>query len=138
MSAPPPLIPPHEHEWTDERVEQGVGNLLRIGVLVAAIVTLVGGTLYLLRDAWSSRSYHVFLGASAGLTSIRGILEGVVQFRSEAIIQFGIVLLILTPVARVALSLLGFFRQRDRTYMVVTTIVLVILLLGLSGKIRTH
>lgn len=137
-----PAIPPTPgnapREWSDERVEQGVGNLLRIGVLIAALVTLVGGTLYLLQDAWALKSYRLFHGVPSGLTSIRGILRGVAAFDSEAIIQFGIVLLIATPVARVALSLLGFIRQRDRTYVAVTVIVLAILLLGLSGKIRTH
>lgn len=139
-SSPASHLPPDHpaHAWTDERVEHGVGNLLRIGVLLAAAVTLVGGTLYLLQSAWTTHSYRVFQGVTDGLNSISGILRGVGIFDSRAIIQLGIVLLIATPVARVALSLLGFFRQRDRTYMVITTIVLIILLLGLSGKIRTH
>ena len=33
--------------WTDERVEQVVGNLLRAGVLTAAVVVAAGGFLYL-------------------------------------------------------------------------------------------
>jgi uncharacterized membrane protein len=119
-------------------VEQGVGNLLRIGVLIAAAVTLVGGLVYLWHNAGAVVDYSTFQGVAGGLTSIRGILRGVVTLDSRSIVQLGIVLLIATPVARVALSLLGFVRQRDRTYVVVTTIVLVILLFGLSGQIKTH
>ena len=49
----------------------------------------------------------------------------------RAITQLGLVLLILTPVARVALTLWAFLRQHDRLYVLVTTIVLVLLLYGL-------
>jgi uncharacterized membrane protein len=41
--------------------------------------------------------------------------------------------LIATPIARVLLSLVAFALQRDRTYVVVTLIVLVVLLSGLFG-----
>ena len=47
------------------------------------------------------------------------------------IVQLGLVLLIATPVARVALTLGAFLLQRDRLYVVLTTIVLVLLLFGL-------
>jgi uncharacterized membrane protein len=46
-------------------------------------------------------------------------------------VQLGLVLLIATPVARVALTLGAFLVQRDRLYMVLTAIVLVLLLVGL-------
>ena len=48
-------------------------------------------------------------------------------------IQLGLLLLIATPVARVAFSLVAFIRQRDRTYIVITTIVLGLLLYSLMG-----
>jgi uncharacterized membrane protein len=51
----------------------------------------------------------------------------------EAVIQLGVVILIATPIARVLLSLVAFALQRDRTYVVVTLIVLVVLLSGLFG-----
>jgi uncharacterized membrane protein len=46
-------------------------------------------------------------------------------------VQFGIVLLIATPVARVALMLGAFVLQRDRLYVALTAVVLALLLLGL-------
>jgi uncharacterized membrane protein len=55
--------------------------------------------------------------------------------RAEAIIQLGLVLLIATPVARVAMSLVAFILQRDRVYIVVTTIVLGLLIFSLTGGI---
>jgi uncharacterized membrane protein len=124
-----------EHtEWTDERVELGVATLLRIGVYIAAVITALGGIVYLATQGSVPVDYSTFRGTSAELHSIRGIISGVLALHSQALIQLGLLLLIATPIARVALSLHGFFKQHDRTYMVVTTIVLAVLLFSLSGK----
>lgn len=42
-------MPSPKQPWTDQRVEEIVGNLLRGGVIVAAIVVLAGGFVYLVR-----------------------------------------------------------------------------------------
>ena len=66
-----------------------------------------------------------------GLRSIAGILRGVESMQSESIVQLGLLLLIATPVARVAFTLVAFMLQRDRTYVAVTALVLALLLFGL-------
>jgi uncharacterized membrane protein len=48
-------------------------------------------------------------------------------------IQIGILLLIATPILRVAFSLIGFALERDRKYVMITAIVLTLLLCGLIG-----
>jgi uncharacterized membrane protein len=75
----------------------------------------------------------VFHGQPAGLTSVSEIARNAVRLNPEAMIQLGLLLLIATPIARVALSLLAFFKQHDRVYMVVTAIVLGVLLYSLTG-----
>lgn len=116
---------------SDHVVEQVVGRMLQVGVLIAAIVVLVGGALLLVQRGGTPVAYSVFHGAPDGLRSIVGILRGVSSLDSEAIVQLGLLLLIATPVARVAFTLVAFVLQRDRTYVVVTTIVLALLLYGL-------
>jgi uncharacterized membrane protein len=49
-------------------------------------------------------------------------------------IQLGLLLLIATPIARVAFSIVGFSIERDRLYVVFTVIVLAILLYSLLGS----
>jgi uncharacterized membrane protein len=49
------------------------------------------------------------------------------------VIQLGLLLLVATPVARVAFSILAFALQRDRTYVIITLIVLGVLLYSLAG-----
>lgn len=123
----------HEHGWTDERVEQIISILLRSGVITAAGIVLIAGILYLIRHGASSPHYGVFHGEPADLRSVSKILTSALSLRSRDIIQLGILLLIATPVARVAFSLLAFTLQRDRIYILVTSIVLGVLLYSLGG-----
>ena len=53
--------------------------------------------------------------------------------RARSIIQAGILLLIATPIARVAFSLAGFGLERDGKYVVITAIVLAVLLYSLTS-----
>jgi uncharacterized membrane protein len=119
--------------WTDQEVENILGNLLRTGVIIAATVVLLGGIIYLLSHGSYLPDYRVFRGEPAGLRSIIGILKEVISFSPQAVIQLGLLLLIATPVTRVILSIYGFMHQKDRTYIIITLIVLMILLYSLSG-----
>jgi len=120
-------------KWTDRRVEDIIGTLLRTGVVVAALVTLAGGIVYLIRNGHSPANYRVFRGEPTDLRHIRGILRETRAFHGRGIIQLGLVLLIATPVARVAFSIFGFAAEKDRLYVAFTTIVLAILLYSLLG-----
>ncbi|HEX6966690.1 MAG TPA: DUF1634 domain-containing protein [Gemmatimonadaceae bacterium] len=117
--------------WTDDELEQLVGNLLRYGVLIAAAVVLFGGVLYLAHYGGGHPSYHVFAGEPASLRSLHDIFFGALALNSHSVIQLGLILLIATPVARVALSLLAFAAQKDKMYVVVTAIVLGLLVYSL-------
>ncbi len=120
-------------EWNDERVDQIIGSLLRAGVIISALIVLGGGVCYLARFGLTVPDYRVFRSEPPELRSVAGVLEGVWQGHCRTLIQFGLLLLIATPVARVAFSIFAFAKQRDRTYVVVTLIVLLFLLYSLSG-----
>jgi uncharacterized membrane protein len=64
------------------------------------------------------------------------IIQGSADFQPLAIIQFGLILLIATPVARVFFSIIGFAMERDWLYIGVTIIVLALLLHSLVGDVR--
>ncbi len=119
--------------WTEEEFEQWIGGLLRAGVMVAAAVAAVGAAVYLVRWGGGHENYRVFHGVPRGLDSVRGVVGGALRLRSRWVIQLGLLLLIATPISRVALSLLAFGRQRDWLYVGVTAIVLLLLLYGLLG-----
>jgi len=120
-------------KWGDEQMEVILAKVLLAGVITAAVVVLVGAIVYLLRHGEAPPDYNVFRGESSPLRGIRGILREVAAGRGRAIIQLGLVLLIATPVARVAVSLAGFVRERDKLYCIFTLIVLATLVLSLAG-----
>jgi uncharacterized membrane protein len=120
----------------DQRVEQAIGRLLQAGVILAAAVTLMGSILYLHRVGRHLTDYRVFRGEPFDLRSAPAILAQALAGHREAIIQLGVLILIATPIARVLFSLAAFAVQRDRTYVVVTLVVLVVLLCGLFGLVH--
>ncbi len=124
-------------DWNDQRIENMVGNLLRAGVSISAFVVLVGGVIYLARHGRSPADYRVFQGEPTDLKTLRGILREAIGFRGRGIIQLGLLLLIATPVVRVALSIWGFAEEHDRLYMIFTGVVLVVLLYSLLGSSST-
>jgi len=117
--------------WSDRDVEQVVGRLLQAGVVLASIVVVLGGTLLLARHGAEATAFSVFRGGSSHLRSVSAAIVGAVHGDPSAIVQLGLVLLIATPVARVALTLAAFVAQRDRLYVAMTALVLALLLLGL-------
>ena len=119
--------------WTDEAVETVIGNLLRAGVLLSAGVVLSGGILYLWNNGRATVDLATFRGEPRELRQLGAIVSGAFELDSRAIIQVGLLLLIATPVARVAFSIWAFAAERDWTYVVITTIVLVVLLYSLFG-----
>lgn len=126
-----------EPKVTDTGIEHMVSIVLRTGVLISGAVVLAGGIYYLARHGGDRVDYHTFGGQPGIDRIVSNIVKGAVALRARSIIQFGILLLIATPIARVAFSLVGFALERDRTYVFITAVVLTVLLYGLiSGAVQ--
>lgn len=115
----------------DKRLEIAMGHMLRIGVTIAAIVVLFGSVLYLKETGSSTPNYRQFHGAPADATSLRATLSGISHFDGESVIALGLLVLVATPVCRVLFGLVGFSLAGDRTYAVVSALVLTILVFSL-------
>ena len=117
-------------------VERLVSLVLRGGVLSAAAVTAAGGALYLSKHAADGVNFRVFNGEPETLRTLAGIFRGAIALRGEWIIALGLLILIATPVARVAVLLVAFLRERDRLYVAVSALVLAVLLISaLDGSV---
>ncbi|HEY1264057.1 MAG TPA: DUF1634 domain-containing protein [Terriglobales bacterium] len=119
--------------WTDRRVEGVIGNLLRAGVLLSALIVLAGAVVYLWHQWHAPADYRMFQGEPNDLRHIRGILRTAFSGQGRGIIQLGLLLLIATPIARVAFAIFGFAEEKDWMYVKFTTVVLLILLFSLIG-----
>jgi uncharacterized membrane protein len=115
----------------DTKMEIAIGNLLRIGVSVAAAVVLTGWVLYLVQAHGTAPDYRHFHGKPLQVLQIGPILKGAGRLDSRSVIELGILLLIATPVARVIFCVGGFAAQRDKLYVLVSSVVLAILVYSL-------
>lgn len=110
--------------WQERDVELFIGQQLRWGVITSSIIAFIGGIIYLYSHGKNTPSYTEFTGAPEYVRHFPGIIKGVLQLDGMAIIQLGVVVLLATPITRIAFSVLAFAMEKDRLYVVITLIVL--------------
>jgi len=123
------------------RVEILISNILRTGV-AASLCLIVAGIILMFVH------HPEFLSSSDALlrlTEVNGVfprtladvIAGAMDFSGQAIATLGLLVLIATPVLRVAVSIGTFFYQNDRKFVIITSIVLALLLLSfVLGKVE--
>lgn len=118
----------------DQRVEALIANLLRAGVLISALVVIGGAVPYLGSHPWARVDYRTFHGEPEELKTVHSIVRDAFSGDSRGIMQLGLLLLIATPIVRVAFSAVAFALERDWMYVAFTMIVLTVLLYSLFGS----
>ncbi len=118
---------------SDQRLENAIGIILRAGIFAATLFVLAGGIGFLVRHAGNQPAFSAFHGEPEPLKSASAIISGIRSHGSTGWIQFGLILLIATPVIRVFFSVLGFALQRDYVYVAITVVVALALLYSLLG-----
>jgi uncharacterized membrane protein len=118
-------------------VEVLISRLLRAGVVASLTLVIVGTVVTFVHhgDYWSSGhgTLDGLIGSSATFPHTPAqVLAGVGEFRGQAIVALGLLLLIATPVVRVAVSIAAFAYQGDRTFVAITSVVLLLLLLSFA------
>jgi uncharacterized membrane protein len=121
---------------TDKDLDNSIASMLRFGVTLSALMVLAGGVLLLLHPFAPIADYRHFRLPGPALRTLRGVTACAARRQPGGIIQFGLLLLIATPLARVILCVVGFGRQRDRLYVLISSIVLVVLLYSLAIAVR--
>lgn len=121
--------------FADKDIQIILGTLLRVGVIISVSVVLIGGFIYLFFNHGQTVDYREFNPGKSGYASIASILAGVKVLDGAAIVQFGTLLLIFTPVARVVFSVFSFLIERDYLYVMIGLFVLCIILYSLSDKL---
>ena len=116
-------------------MNSAITTVLRVGVIVSVAVMLIGIAMTLAGhpSAFTSRPADAHFP-----NTFAAVLNGVRHGDAQAIIMAGLLVLIATPVARVALSVIIFIIARDRLYAKITAAVLAILFIsfavGLVGR----
>jgi len=120
--------------WNDDRMRDIMGTLLRVGVVTAASLVVIGGILFFIQHTNEIFDYTTFKGEPARFRQVHLIVKEALNFRGRDVIQLGLLVLIATPVARVIFSLLGFLIEKDWIYVAITSLVLVILSVSLFSN----
>lgn len=121
------------HQGDEHVIELIIGKLLRVCVIATSVVVLFGAARYLPAAAHDQVSYRKFTGEPKALRSVAGILRDAATGDGRAIVEAGLLLLVLTPILRVAFSALAFLYEKDYLYVLLTLIVLGLLLFSLLG-----
>lgn len=114
----------------DTDMEKVIGYLLRYGVISASLVVLAGGIVYLYRHGHQLPAYREFRGEPDKMRNPRLMWEAVMRGEGRPLIQLGLLILIATPIARIAFSTIGYLLEKDYLYTVLTAIVLLVILLN--------
>ena len=128
------------------RMELVISGVLRVGVILSAAVIVVGILAFAVeQDTGYARvlphhlkdilTFHQSSGPGFFPTSLAPVLEGALAGKPYAIIELGMLVLILTPIVRVALSVFFFLAERDSLYVGITLFVLTVLAFSLFSGI---
>jgi uncharacterized membrane protein len=113
-----------------------ISNLLRVGVTTSLVLIVIGTLVSFVRhpaDLNSPDELASLVRPGAALPhSLSDVMMGLRELRGQAVVSLGLLVLIATPMMRVAVSILAFLREGDRLYTLITLAVLCLLLLSLA------
>lgn len=121
-------------------IQQLIGNTLRWGVILACLLATIGGVYYLMQHGLDPvPDYRHFDTTSAAaqtqFTTLGGLWQGILHGDAASCVQVGVIVLILTPIARVVLSLFDFIVEQDWLYVAITAIVLTVIISNSLGGV---
>ncbi|SEF70214.1 Uncharacterized membrane protein [Bryocella elongata] len=126
--------PKKSSRFSDQDLENEVATMLRIGVTLSALIVLAGGLWMFRQPHRAVPELSHFHAVEPALQSFRGVFAAAFRHapgQSRGIMQLGLLVLIATPVLRVALCVVGFARQRNWLYVAVSAVVFLVLLWSL-------
>jgi len=121
-----------------------IANILRYGVTISTILIVAGILLTALEDASGSSaltlSQVIRTDYGRPTLDLNVLISGVIHLDGVYVVQLGLLVLLATPVIRVAASILLFLAENDWKYVVITFVVLGILLFSIFivGPYEAH
>lgn len=117
------------------RIERLVNVVLRVGVLASLAVIVAGMLLIALHHPKLLVSHYelsrLVVPGAAFPHTLAEVAQGIAALQGTAVVTAGLLLLLLLPVMRVALTGLIFIHQKDWIFVFITAAVLALLLLSL-------
>ncbi|WEK71491.1 MAG: DUF1634 domain-containing protein [Candidatus Chryseobacterium colombiense] len=113
--------------FTDADLNRSVGNLLRLGVILSVATSLIG-FIKLFSEGFQMPKKYKLLDMGSSSEKVWGqFWDSLCKGQGMAIIQLGILLLIFTPLMRIIFALIGYMKEKDYVYVIISSIVLAIM-----------
>ncbi|OCA79046.1 hypothetical protein BBH99_06610 [Chryseobacterium contaminans] len=113
--------------FTDVDLNRSVGNLLRLGVILSVATSLIG-FIKLFTEGFEMPSKYTSLVVGTSSEKIWShFWNSLCKGEGMAIIQLGILILILTPLMRIIFALIGYLKEKDYVYVFISSVVLAIM-----------
>ena len=115
-------------------LNESIGKILRWGVVLSSVVVASGLVLVLFAPpAGTPGTLQGAIAANFGRPTLSpsALAAEIAHGSALGVLQLGLLILVATPITRVAASVLLFLREKDTLYFGVTALVLVMLLLAL-------
>jgi len=120
----------------DTDIQSIIGHVLRWGTMVSIGVVFFGGIFFIYRHGHSIPDYKTFKGIPVFLQRSAALVAAALNFKGQAIIQLGVILLIATPILRVVFSTIGFALEKDYLYVAISLLGLLIISSSMmSGRV---
>lgn len=113
--------------FTDRDLNRSVGNLLRLGVILSVATSLVGFIKLFTEGFKMPKKYKMLDMGGSSEKVWSHFWDTLCKGEGMAIIQLGILLLIFTPLMRIIFALIGYLKEKDYTYVIISSIVLAIM-----------
>lgn len=106
-------------------VETAIARILAIGIYMSSAFFITGLLLLFIRHEQVENTHFYF-------DSIRDFLEGFIKLDAKPFLYTGTAALILTPISRVVLSIIQFWKFKERKFALITLIVAIIIVISIS------
>ena len=111
-----------------ENFQNFLAKTMITGVVISAIVMLIGIIVYSFSHSHVVFHGHIFHGEPSYITSPLDILHFALKGNERSIIQIGILLLLINPFIRVFIIAIGFCLEKNKLYCFISLLVLAILI----------
>ena len=127
MSSAPNLPEPNNHP-VSKNMQNRIANTMVAGVLVALAIMIIGIIVYLFQHHGLEPNRHTFNGEPKFLENFFSITYSAFSGNITAILQLGVVVLLLNPLLRVGMIAYGFMIEKNRMYTLISLFVFCVLL----------
>jgi len=111
-----------------ENLKPFIGRLMLISTVICFMMVLMGGIFFLVSYGHDPVPWHKYTSYPTIPTTYKTIGDDLKNPTPLGIVQLGLLVLLLTQVARVALTAWLFLKARDKTFAIISFFVLLVLL----------